>query len=490
MLKLKNFLQTKPVFLYLLPVFFVLHGFIENFHISLAKESIHLTVNYLAISLLMASLFWFLFRNFYKASLISFFILVFNFFFGSLHDFLKKDFGNIIIVKYSFIITVTLLVLTLLIAYIKKTKKNITRFGLYLNCLLLLLITIEIVKLFTVVVKSKSVYTDDLSKKIIACDTCARPDIYLIIADEYAGSTELRDIFSFDNSAFENQLENRGFHLIHKTKSNYNATVYSMSSLFNMTYVNNLEQNVVTQRDMFTCRELIKNNNLLLFLRKKGYQTFNYSPFDFDDKESFVINPFFASKKKLFTSQTFVNRFWRDLGYHFLSKKKIKAEKDKHKYNNIKIDSSSRIIAAKKYTNPKFVYIHLSMPHHPYYFDSKGKESLYNTVTYSYPEEKKDYVQYLLYANKRLLSLIDHIKGGTQVSPIIILMSDHGYRQFTETVDPKYYFMTLNAVCLPNEDYSGFYDGMSNVNQFRILLNSQFGQKLPLLKDSTTFLKE
>ena len=43
---------------------------------------------------------------------------------------------------------------------------------------------------------------------------------------------------------------------------------------------------------------------------------------------------------------------------------------------------------------------------------------------------------------------------------------------------------------MPDGNNSGFYDGMSNVNQFRVLLNSQFKQKLPLLKDSTNFLIE
>ena len=71
-------------------------------------------------------------------------------------------------------------------------------------------------------------------------------------------------------------------------------------------------------------------------------------------------------------------------------------------------------------------------------------------------------------------------------------MSDHGFRSFEENekVDNRYYFMTLNAVLFPTKDYSNFYDGMTNVNQFRVILNSLFHQKLPLLKDSTCFLKQ
>ena len=71
-----------------------------------------------------------------------------------------------------------------------------------------------------------------------------------------------------------------------------------------------------------------------------------------------------------------------------------------------------------------------------------------------------------------------------------MLMSDHGFHEFSEEVDQKYHFMNLNAVYLPSKNYSGFYDGITPVNQFRVLFNGLFQQKLPMLKDSSIFLWE
>jgi hypothetical protein len=48
--------------------------------------------------------------------------------------------------------------------------------------------------------------------------------------------------------------------------------------------------------------------------------------------------------------------------------------------------------------------------------------------------------------------------------------------------------MNLNATYLPEKNYSEFYDNISNVNQFRVLLHKEFEQPLSLLKDSTIFL--
>lgn len=486
---MKSFLFKYPVFLYLLPFFFIFHGFAENFHYSLTNEAIELLAIYLGVSLVFASLFWLFFRDFYKASLVSFYIMAFNFFFGSFHDFLKKYFPDTIFIKYTLLTGVSLLLLLLLIIYLKRTKKSFTNLAYFLNSLFLLLIAIEIVTFIPKILKGRNQHVSNLSGKLITNDTFSKPDIYLIIADEYAGSKTLKDMFFFNNSAFESELRNRGFHVIEDTKSNYYPTVYSMASLLNMDYLNYLDQNIVNHSDMLICYDLIKNNNLLSFLKEKGYQALNYSPFDLDSKRNYIISTFNASKKELFTSQTFLNRFWHDIRYHFIKKNKIKAVRDKNLFSNNKIDSATRNIVKKENSHPKFVYTHLHIPHYPYYFDSSGKETLYNSITHTYPEEKKDYIQYLVYSNKKLLSLIDYIRQVSPNPPVIILMSDHGYRQFKEYVDPKYYFMNFNAVYLPNGNYSGFYKGMSNVNQFRIILNSQFSQKLPMLKDSISFLR-
>ncbi|MFZ1264285.1 MAG: hypothetical protein WAT34_12325, partial [Chitinophagaceae bacterium] len=97
----------------------------------------------------------------------------------------------------------------------------------------------------------------------------------------------------------------------------------------------------------------------------------------------------------------------------------------------------------------------------------------------------------LKYTNKILLELTGYIQSNNSKPAIIILMSDHGFRETDDQNYLKYsQMMNLNAIFFPNKDYSGFYKGITNVNQFRVILNSQFGQHLPLLKDSTSLLHE
>ena len=67
-----------------------------------------------------------------------------------------------------------------------------------------------------------------------------------------------------------------------------------------------------------------------------------------------------------------------------------------------------------------------------------------------------------------------------------ISVSDHGYRAAGES-DIRYPYQTFNAVFLPGKDYRHWYDGVTSVNQYRVLLNSLFGERLSLLKDSIVY---
>ena len=129
------------------------------------------------------------------------------------------------------------------------------------------------------------------------------------------------------------------------------------------------------------------------------------------------------------------------------------------------------------------------MPHYPYLFDRNGNQLSFEE---SQQEIRKDlYLDYLQYCNKQCLALTDSILKKDKTGPIIILMSDHGFTKYDPSaIDASYNFDNMINIYLPDKNYSGFPDTISNVNLFRFILNKQFKQRLPLLKDSTIFLKE
>ena len=202
-------------------------------------------------------------------------------------------------------------------------------------------------------------------------------------------------------------------------------------------------------------------------------------------------------EKNPITNQTFLYRLNRDIGYHLVTTLKLKFLLRKKRIspfenldNNLKLESLTRNIILTKSSKSKFIYTHFVMPHWPYYFDSLGNKKSATLFNDAYNFDKKVYISYLKFTNKKLLDLVDYIQMNNSRPAIILLMSDHGFR---ETDDPdylnKYQFMNLNAVFFPDQNYNGLYKGMSSVNQFRVILNSQFSQNLALLKDSITIIK-
>jgi hypothetical protein len=125
------------------------------------------------------------------------------------------------------------------------------------------------------------------------------------------------------------------------------------------------------------------------------------------------------------------------------------------------------------------------LPHGEYFRDSTGAlnppDLIMNNENFT---SKSLYLSYLKYTNNIIKKLVNNIAEKDPQS-VVIIMSDHGfydYKGVTE-FDP-YNFDNICFLRLPdNMSYAPDLP-TSNVNFFRYLLNSGFGQNLPFLKDS------
>jgi len=485
--KLFIFLKKYPLFLYLLPVFFVLHGSVENYDYVPFKDAILLIGVYLGFSLVFYFIFWLVYKNGLKAGVIAFLLMAFHFFFGTIQDGLRNIFAGLFVTKWAFVLPVSFCLLLLTIVSLKRSKKTFRKLAFYLNVLFVLLILIDLVWL-----ASKSAKINEVAKNLpgefTACDTCAKPDVYVIIADEYPGNIQLKDLFNFDNAPFINQLSDRGFHVVPASSSNYNYTPYSIASTLDMDYL------AFDQRGnkplLAYAYQRIGNNKLLGFLQNHQYKFYNYSLSDFKGNPAHVKETFLPVKTRLITSQTFLSRLEKELGFHLIlrSKEEMRKTVYANKENNEDLLRSVIQTSAEKTKQPKFVLTHLMMPHYPYYFDKNGNEYPFESLIEGNQDNHQHFVEYLEYSNKKLLELVDNVLKNASSPPVIVLMGDHGFRHFRQPVDTKYYFTNLVSVYLPGKNYSAFGDSLSNVNLFRVVLNTTFGQQLHYLKDSTIIM--
>lgn len=330
------------------------------------------------------------------------------------------------------------------------------------------------------------------NSKCIGQKSTARPDIYLIILDAYGSKEVLQTYYDYDNSHFENELENLGFVVIPGGKTNYNQTRTSLSSLLNMKYhqddVDIIGAKSVDARayNLMMDRSLVIEN-----LKKNGYKIIS-----FPSGYSYTIN---ISQDVTYTSPVFFNDFEdiifaKSIFYPIVSRMLY----DNHAEGiNYEI---SRLGSIENNSHPKFVFSHIYAPHPPFVFNESGGRQ-YPDYLFSKADAeivvdssdveyyRKNYPGQVEYVSNAILSQIKTILA-QEDSPIIILMGDHGpassivqYQSLSEDQYERTHI--LNAVYFPGDARANIPEDLTPVNTFRLVFNTYFECDYPLLENHT-----
>ncbi|HJS54037.1 MAG TPA: sulfatase-like hydrolase/transferase, partial [Chitinophagaceae bacterium] len=431
---------------------------------------------------------WYLFfRNINIASIMTVSCLLPFYYTGDLKTWLSDRFPRSFLQSYLFLLSVFGAALLVLFFILRRRRTVPENLFLFLNTAILLFITVDAVTIF--LTGSKNKYTldgkDELSYQ--ACDSCKKPDIYYIIFDAYTSSKQLKDEYGYSNQAIEDYLNNKGFYFAKASKSNYNYTVYSVGSTLNMNYIKNVDTlNKTTDRQYLQALKLSYKNEVASFLQREGYQILNHSLFDFDSYPTTIKNIDFWHIRKLYDNYNLVFKLGRDIGYHFPEKIVSLFDNDRYFVNtpfnrrwlSDAILKEVMTSIKLKTTDPKFVYGHFLEPHRPYFYDSTGK--LFDSPQPSY---KVAYLHQIAFSNNIIKQITDSIMVYSNRPTVIIFQGDHGI-SFKEPFHPSHKFPNFNALFFSNRNYRQLSDSITNVNTFRIVLNTFFEQNLTLLPNN------
>ena len=507
--KVKTILSDKAFFLYLLPLFFIYSGYNELFgFLNLG----FVLLNFLGVALL--AFFIFILIHFFlkekkKSIIYTFFSIAYFLLFGFLHDTLKKllPSGNLL-VSFTFLIPLTLLLLIILFIYLKRQKQqNYSDLFLYLNVLMIALILSEMPNSTRRYRLDKSVHNlidfrfNTASSYIPgSIADSSKPDIYFLLFDGMASTKSLKDRLGKDNSKLDSFLLNEGFYIANNAAANYNWTIHSLSTTFNMDYLPDFIAPVMNDpKAYFWGTNSILNNSLTSILQKEGYAIHQYQPVSINNADWPIENYFQYLKDQHFFFKTFPGRIYRDVFWNYTSInnqfiKKIQLQVKNGRYERHKrfVDTAFLLVknSCSKTGNPRFVYGHFMIPHDPYVFTRKGELKKITIDQLNKKEYEADaYFEQLLYANTLIEEMVMFIKNNNKPNTIIIVAGDHGFRNFKQ-MGIENIFSNLNAFYFPNKNYSRLYDSVSPLNTFRVVLNTYFNAQLPLLKDSSIIVTE
>jgi hypothetical protein len=509
MKKVTLFLEKWGLHTFLLPLFFVTHSYLQYYGLVSASVAICLC---LIIILCIAALFVIvlaMIKNANKAlqlvTLVSFIVL----FFGVIKDFLSLTLHFSILAKYSVLLPLIVVVVFFLSRTIVK-KNDFRKSNFFQNILLLLFLALDIGKLFVFdhayFLKGNLLVKRDVPAITNTPTPDTKPDVYFLVFDSYPGTTFLREFMNYDNTAFNHELEKLGFYIVKNSRSNYNRTVFSIASTLNFEHLQNIRANDISSKDYAHGCLSIKEAIVPRFFLQHNYSFFNLSIFDIGTRKAIRRETFLtAPEQDILLYNTLLQRVKNDILWNLLEGKYampavrklfIKSTEEsqrefmqKNDFNKTVLDSLDRI-PFQQNGSPKFVYAHLYLPHPPFFYDENGrKNDLSYILTQPSLRNKDLFLSYLRYTNKKITGLVKTIQKASANKSIIIIQSDHGFRDFEGGPNhPEAFFTNYSAFYFPDKNYSTLYDTLTNVNTFPIVLNKYFKTRIPMRSDSSVFL--
>lgn len=322
--------------------------------------------------------------------------------------------------------------------------------------------------------------------------TASRPDIYYIVLDSYTSNESLEKYWHYDNGPFVDGLRGMGFHVIRNAQSCSTWSLRSVASVFDMQY----DFASSGSDTLFYHNEglyRLRKSWVPQTLQKMGYQIVNISPFYLQKVRPFSFCSFgnySMSLKDIFYDHGLPGLVWRAL--------RIDRRPTFLGFDAVASLQELERVPLSHTDKPRFVYCHVGLPHSPFVLSKRRNEPSGNSVDSS--EEMAMYAEQVNRLNKLVLNSLKRVLQRSPAEPVMILTADHGSRllpterNYTERAlinpncadretfaraEPPECFSILKAFKMPGSSSDWFWDGMLQVDDFRIVFNHCFGAGFP-----------
>jgi len=482
--KLKAICKGPVVFYPLLfAVFPILFLYVHNISETSANE-IWLP---LAISVAAAVVLWvalsFALGSLAKAGFATAIFLVFFFAYGRFYDGLNYlGFTP----KHVYLLPVMLFIWGCCVYFIRRAKSDFHTTTRWLNITAVVLIAINLFNITSYQVKltAQDSHAPEETWEEAAgsqAEHSALPDIYFIIMDEYAHPDTMLEWFEYNNTGFIDSLENKGFFIASESQTKSSKTAHVLAAVLNLEYPPTGEP------EMSELYRMIAYNSAAEFLRTHGYNFIYFgNVYDFGrwytqmkDSADYYFNyfegsatPWISEFQEILWNTTMLKPFY----YHLVGSHYEEAQRRQILY------TLEHLKALPHAESPKFVVTHLYCPHVPFVFGPEGEHI--TAANWENWEDKQFYLGQYIFISAEIEKLVNLLLEKSETPPIIIIQSDHGVRTHdSDIVGADEWRKILNAMYLPDVDYSELSDSMSPYNTFRLIFNHYFDADYALLQD-------
>jgi hypothetical protein len=310
-----------------------------------------------------------------------------------------------------------------------------------------------------------------------------RPDIYVVVPDDYARADVLRRYFHYDNRAFETQLKRRGFVVSERARSPYSDSESNIAAELNMGYLDGLGKVMGrTNQDVRPLKWLIEDNRASRLAKPLGYR---YVHQDSDEVTFAAGNPDISSvaTPDSFPSLWLRKSVLRQIGGRFGFSDGAQAERFRRNYRA----AFSRLDSVAGQPSPKLVVFHTLLPHDPYIFGARGQSTTFPSTNDAVIHSRlgmRYYLPQLRYTEGLLLHTVDTIKRRSKEA-VIVIQADEGFESgdntFDEATAKDIRVKGLLAMSLPGVRRVRPPQPPNTVNTLRYVYNELFGTHYTML---------
>jgi hypothetical protein len=487
----------------LTPLFFLWNQNVNQIQSIVVLQPLLITILFI---LVISGLWLLVSRSLEKAAILACLTFMFFFSFGHLYDLIegKTLFG--ISIGYVKLFIVYMVVFTLLIVVVLRSRNIPKVLFEYLYIVTVILLMVNIIPILVHEIKlikpnSQQQETPNLTQNAVT----NQRDIYYIVLDAYARQDILKSLLNYDNSAFLAALKDRGFYIPSCGFSNYDSTDLTIASVLNYDFLQDLKVSGRTVgQDLVENPNRIIDNKVRTYFKQYGYIFVTgrgYTPANDISNSDIYLNYFIDNKGKddlsqkrfsaLYLNTTALRAlselynqnpskysqlpFW--LSFDLETNPSLEEATFWYYQNNYVFDSLEKIPSKP---GSYLVYAHLNAPHGPYVYQSDG--------SFQYPlgnpldpqVEKVLYAHEITYLNKRVLQVVDTLLKDSNPQPIIIIQGDHGIHTLTTGLDIH---KNLSAYYLPGNLIAPPYPTITPVNNFRLIIKNYFDPSIELSPD-------
>ena len=331
------------------------------------------------LNLFIFGLSYLIFKNMPKAGLVTGLLAIFIYSYGHLYNLVKPlTFLGFQIGRHRYLFPVLLLIFGFIVWRVIVSKRDFGNLTQILNSVILALFAFQLFRISSYEIRlyrnqRETAAVTDKSPEITFDGE--RRDIYILLLDEYRRSDWLNDSIGYDNSEFIQNLEDLGFYIPSCSMSNYSYTQLSMTSEFNLAYLDDFFDPL---SDIQTS-DLLKHSEVRRIVEALGYETVffqNFYPWvDINDGDHYfkpedvsTFDPF----ELLYLKTTILV-----MPYDLLERQIAELRWSPEHENTTRFATLIQSIfdylqQPHDYAAPVFVYAHILSPHSPDVFNADG----------------------------------------------------------------------------------------------------------------------